>query len=81
MAYNREQILAALALANPTLSSYLDLQTGAVVQVDDTSSAPEAAALRDQVMESYGDRYRYISGGNAAASDTDVDAWLKAEGL
>jgi hypothetical protein len=32
-------------------------------------------------MESYGDRYRYISGGNPAADDAAVTTWMEAEGL
>lgn len=79
--YNREQIRAALAETDPAYSYYLDLETGTVVRVPDTEDSPEAAALRDQVMESYGDRYRYIPGGNAAPGDSDVQKWLEAEGL
>lgn len=79
--YNREQIRAALALADPALSSYLDLETGQVLQINETDSSPETEKLRDQVMESYGDRYRYISGGNAGADDAAVATWLEGEGL
>ena len=79
--YNREQIRAALALADPALSSYLDLETGQVLQINETDSSPETEKLRDQVMESYGDRYRYISGGNASADDSAVATWLEGEGL
>lgn len=79
--YNREQIRAALAETDPVYSFYLDLETGAVVRVSDTEDSPEAAALRDQVMEGYGGRYRYIPGGNPTPGDSDVQRWLEAEGL
>ena len=79
--YNREQIRAALAQTDPALSFYLDLDTGSVVRIDETDSSPATEQLRDQVMEGYGDRYRYISGGNTSADDTAVAAWLEAEGL
>lgn len=81
MHYQREQIRNALALSNPALSSYLDLQTGDVVQIDDTSTEPAQVELRDQVMMAYGERYRYISGGNASATDADVQSWMDQEGL
>lgn len=79
--YNRAQIRAALAQTNPALSFYLDLETGDVVQVDDTDSSAAAEALRQQVMEGYGDRYRYIPGGNTGADDASIAAWLEAEGI
>jgi hypothetical protein len=79
--YNREQIRAALVQNDPALSFYLDLESGAVVRIDETDSAPANEQLREQVMEGYGDRYRYISGGNPAADDAAVAAWLEAEGL
>ena len=79
--YNREQIRAALALADPALSSYLDLETGQVIQINETDTSPATEQLRNQVMESYGDRYRYISGGNPSADDTAVATWLEGEGL
>ena len=79
--YNREQIRAALVQNDPALSFYLDLETGAVVTINETESSPENDQLRDQVMEGYGDRYRYIPGGNASADDAAVIAWLEAEGL
>lgn len=79
--YNREQIRAALAETDPAYSFYLDLETGVVVRVPDTEDTPEAAALRDQVMEGYGSRYRYIPGGNPTPGDSDVQSWLEAEGL
>jgi hypothetical protein len=47
--------------------------------VHDTS--PEFEEQRNQVMEGYGDRYRYIPGGNATADDAAVSVWLEAEGL
>ena len=79
--YNHEQIRAALAQTDPALSFYLDLETGSVVRIDETDSSPAAEQLRDQVMEGYGDRYRYISGGNPNADDAAVAAWMEAEGL
>lgn len=79
--YNRSQILAALAETNAERSFYLDLQSGDVVAVHDTDPSPEAETLRNQVMEGYGDRYRYIPGGNPAADEAAVDTWLEAEGL
>ena len=79
--YNREQIRAALAQNDPALSFYLDLDSGAVLQINETENSPENDQLRDQVMEGYGDRYRYIPGGNASADDAAVAAWLEAEGL
>jgi hypothetical protein len=79
--YNRDQIRAALAETDPAYSFYLDLETGQVVKVPDTETTPEAEALRNSVMEGYGDRFRYIPGGNAAPSDADVQGWLDAEGI
>lgn len=79
--YKREEIRAALAQADPALSFYLDLETGSVVRIDETDSSPANEQLRDQVMEGYGDRYRYISGGNSSADDAAVTAWMEAEGL
>jgi hypothetical protein len=79
--YNREQIRAALAQNDPALSFYLDLETGSVIKINETESSPENDQLRDQVMEGYGDRYRYIPGANASADDEAVTAWLEAEGL
>jgi hypothetical protein len=32
-------------------------------------------------MDGYGDRYRYIPGGNAVADDAAVAAWMEAEGI
>jgi hypothetical protein len=79
--YDHEDIRAALAQSNPAFSFYLDLETGTVVKIDDTDSSPTTEELRNQVMEGYGDRYRYIPGGNAAADAAAVAAWLEAEGL
>jgi hypothetical protein len=79
--YNREQIRAALALTDPALSSYLDLETGQVIQINDTDESPETEQLRNKVMEGYGERYRYIAGGNPAADDAAVTTWMEAEGL
>ena len=79
--YNREQIRAALAQNDPALSFYLDLETGGVIKINETESSPENDQLRDRVMEGYGERYRYIPGGNADADDDAVAAWLEAEGI
>jgi len=79
--YNRDQIRAALALNDPTVSSFLDLTTGAVVALREGDESAAGQALADEVMASIGERFRYISGGNPAASDADVSAWLDNEGL
>lgn len=81
VSFNRDQIRTALAESDPAYSFYLDLQSGQVIKVPDTEDTPEAEALRNQVMEGYGDRYRYIPGGNPSPSDADVTSWLEAEGL
>ena len=81
MDYNREQIRAALTLTDPAISSYLDLQTGNVVHIDETDDSAQTEKLREAVMAAYGDRYRYISGGNPAADDHSVTIWMEAEGL
>jgi len=52
-----------------------------VLRVPDTEETPEADALRNMVMDGYGDRFRYIPGGNPAPSDADVQGWMDAEGL
>ena len=79
--YNRAQIRAALAQNDPALSFYLDLETGSVVTINEAEDSPANSQLRDQVMDGYGDRYRYIPGGNSAADDDAIDAWMQAEGL
>jgi len=79
--YNLDQIRAALAETDPAYSFYLDLETGQVIKVPDTEATPEAEVLRNQVMEGYGDRYRYIPGGNPTPSDADVKSWMEAEGI
>jgi len=79
--YNREQIRAALALTDPAISSYLDLETGLVVQINENATSAENEQLREQVMTAYGERYRYIFGGNPDASAADVATWIEAEGL
>ncbi len=79
--YNREHICAALALTDPEISSYLDLQTGNVIQINETDSSPATEQQRDEIMAAYGDRFRYISGGNSAAADAAVTAWMEGEGL
>ncbi|MEN9939131.1 MAG: hypothetical protein RLZZ387_5710 [Chloroflexota bacterium] len=79
--YDREQIRAALALTDPAVSSFLDLQTGKVVRMIEGDTSAENEQISAAIMESYGDRYRYIPGGNTAAADTDVASWLENEGL
>ena len=79
--YNREQIRAALAQTDPAFSFYLDLDTGSVIRIDETDSSAVTEQLRDRVMNGYGDRYRYISGGNPSADDAAIAAWIEAEGL
>lgn len=81
LTYNHDHIRAALALTDPATSAYLDLQTGDVIQVCDTDESPAAVELRDAIMAAYGERYRYIPGGNPAADEAAVAAWLEAEGL
>lgn len=80
-AYNYDQIRAALALTDPAISSYLDLESGQVVRIDETATSAENEQLREQVMAAYGERYRYISGGNPDADEAAVQAWIEAEGL
>ena len=80
-AYNREAIRAALAQTDPASSFYLDLDTGDVVKVDETDSSPATEELRNRIMDGYGDRYRYIPGGNAGADESAVAAWMEAEGI
>lgn len=79
--YDRDSIRTALALADPAISSYLDLETGAVVAVDASDEGPAMQQLSNQVMDGYGDRYRYIPGGNSAVDDTAITQWLESEGL
>lgn len=79
--FNLEQIRAAMAASDPAYSFYLDLDTGEVVKVPDTDESPEAEALRTMVMESYGERFRYIPGGKADPGDGDVREWMAGEGL
>ncbi len=79
VSFNREQIRTALAETDLNYSHYLDLESGAVVRIHDTDPADETT--RDAVFAGYGDRYRYIPGGNPDASDGDVHTWLDAEGL
>jgi hypothetical protein len=79
--YKRDQISVALAETDPSYSNYLDLETGEVIRMNDTDEAPETQQLRDKVMEGYGDRFRYIPGGNPSPDDAAVQAWLEAEGL
>jgi hypothetical protein len=79
--FNREQIRAALGETDPAYSFYLDLETGEVVKVPDAEQTPEAEAIRNKVMDGYGDRFRYIPGGNSGATDADVQSWMDAEGI
>ncbi len=77
--YNREQIRGALAETDINYSYYLDLETGNVVRIHD--SDPNDEEIRNKVFEGYGERYRYIPGGNPSADDASVQTWLEAEGL
>jgi hypothetical protein len=79
--YDRDQIRAALALTDPAVSSFLDLNTGVVVRLTEGDDSPEGQRRSDEIMASIGDRFRYIAGGNPAATDADVSAWLENEGL
>jgi hypothetical protein len=79
--YDRAQIRSALALTDPVISSFLDLQTGQVVQLIEGDTSSAQVELSQAVMDGYGDRYRYIPGSNAAADDAAIDAWLEAEGI
>ncbi len=79
--YNRDQIKTALAETDASYSNYLDMQTGEVIRMNDTDDSPDTEEIRNKVMEGYGDRYRYIPGGNPSPDDSAVDAWLEAEGL
>lgn len=79
--YNRSQISTALAETDPGYSNYLDLETGEVIRLNDTDESPETSEVRDQIMNGYGDRFRYIPGGNASPDDSAVQSWLEAEGL
>lgn len=79
--YHRDQIRAALALTDPAISSFLDLQTGKVVSITEGDQSPANQELSALIMEGYGDRFRYIPGGNPAADDAAVSAWLENEGL
>lgn len=81
VSYNRDQIRAALAETDPNFSNYLDLETGNVIRLHDTDPSPETEQLRNQIMEGYGDRYRYIPGGNPSPDEAAVQTWLEAEGL
>ncbi len=78
---DRSQILRALRMADPSKSSYLDLATGMVLQVDDTANDAGTEAQRTAIMEGYGDRYRYVAGGNPVADADAVQTWLDGEGL
>jgi hypothetical protein len=79
--YDREQIRDALAATDPAFSFYLDLETGQVLRVPDIEESAEAEALRNEVMDGYGARYRYVPGGKTNPTETDIDEWLEAEGL
>lgn len=79
--YDKEQIKVALAETDPGFSNYLDLETGKVIRLNDTDESPDTVQVRDQIMEGYGDRYRYIPGGNSSPDDAAVQAWLDAEGI
>ncbi|NJM06275.1 hypothetical protein HC891_08880 [Candidatus Gracilibacteria bacterium] len=79
--YNRDQIRAALAETDPNFSNYLDLESGQVIRVNDTDGSADGEELRNAIFAGYGDRYRYIPGGNTAPGDSDIQTWLEAEGL
>jgi hypothetical protein len=78
---DRIQVLNALRLTDSSKSSYLDLETGKVLLIDDTATDAETETQRTAIMEGYGDRYRYVSGGQVDADDAAVQAWLDGEGL
>jgi hypothetical protein len=78
---DRTQIKNALALSDPAISSFLDLQTGSVVDLIEGDTSPAQVELSQLVMDGYGDRFRYIPGGNANVDDATIDAWLEAEGI
>ena len=79
--YNRDQIRVALGETDPNFSNYLDLETGEVVRLNDTDTSPATEELRNQIMEGYGDRYRYIPGGKSGPSEPEINEWLEAEGI
>lgn len=79
--FDRQAIRTALALNDPAVSSFLDLQTGMVVMLTEGDPSPAQTELSQAVMDSYGDRFRYIPGGNGTADDAAVNAWFEAEGL
>lgn len=81
VAFDRGAIRAALAMADPAISSYLDLATGTVVTINESDSSAAMEEIRNKVMDGYGDQYRYIPGGNAGADDAAVAQWLETEGL
>jgi hypothetical protein len=78
---DRAQIMSALTMTDPATSSFLDLQTGNVVHLIEGDTSPEQVELSQAVMDGYGDRFRYIPGGNTEADDAAIDAWLEAEGI
>lgn len=77
--YDREAIRVALSETDINYSYYLDLNDGSVVKIHDQDPADEE--IRNKVFEGYGERYRYIPGGNPDADDAAVSTWLEAEGL
>ncbi len=78
---DRAQILRALALTNPAISSFLDMLTGQVVELIEGDESPAQVDLGQLVMDGVGDRFLYIAGGNTAADEAAVDAWMEAEGI
>ncbi|GAA5528607.1 hypothetical protein [Herpetosiphon gulosus] len=78
---DRAQILEALRTADTTISCYLDLESGSVISIDDTAADADTEAKRNEIMEGYGERFRYISGGHPGADDAAVQTWLDGEGL
>lgn len=73
--------MTALAETDASFSNYLDMETGEVLRINDTDESPATQEIRNKIMDGYGDRYRYIPGGQATPDDAAVQAWLDAEGL
>jgi hypothetical protein len=80
-AFDRAQIQRALALSDPAISSFLDTQTGNVVELIEGDESPAQVDLGQLVMDGVGERYIYIAGGNPGADSAAVDAWMAAEGI
>ena len=63
------------------LSGDLPFLQWTLVSITEGDPSPANQELSALIMESYGDRFRYIPGGNPAAVDAAVSAWLENEGL